>query len=246
MGKYLRMYEVRVSANKSKSDPNRVVNFCIVIHFFNHHYFHIITCVLLSKQRLHSFQVVIEQKSAALNYRQACDTCTVNMDNNNYGALNNEQEGGKRQRFDILEPSYERRPSSQCCSHSNTDGFKIIVISMFVFAVAVTVALIITIASGNKNSDIHLKIVRNSFLCTIYYTWILTDRLIISVTQIWIFAPKMEQIRHGKYFQRISVTIVFKSQRNSLHFLKDLSSFSSFFAINYLIGRISGTKFKTD
>ena len=72
------------------------------------------------------------------------------MDNNNYGALQNEPEAGKRppqQRFDILEPSYQRQ--SQCC-HSNTDGFKVIVISMFVFAVGVTVALIITIASGKS------------------------------------------------------------------------------------------------
>ncbi len=37
-----------------------------------------------------------------------------------------------------------------CCGRGRgeTDGFKMIVISMFVFAVGVTVALIITIASG--------------------------------------------------------------------------------------------------
>ena len=92
-----------------------------------------------------SFQV---EKSAVPIHPDDNDAKNM-MDNNNYGALQNEPEAtGKRpqqQRFDILEPSYERQ--SQCC-HSNTDGFKIIVTSMFVFAVGVTVALIITIASG--------------------------------------------------------------------------------------------------
>lgn len=75
------------------------------------------------------------------------------MENNNYGALNNDQETsvpGKRHRFDISEPSYHSRSKNLLCCHKSgaeTDGFKIIVISMFVFAVGVTVALIITIAS---------------------------------------------------------------------------------------------------
>ena len=92
-----------------------------------------------------SFQV---EKSADSVHLSDHPDASKMTDNNNYGALHNDQEGGhsgKRQRFDILEPSYERE--RQCC-HSNTDGFKIIVISMFVFAVGVTVALIITIASG--------------------------------------------------------------------------------------------------
>ena len=77
------------------------------------------------------------------------------MDNNNYGALNNDPEPGskgQRQKFDIGEPSYGNPRASGCCGGSRrgeTDGFKIIVISMFVLAVGVTVALIITIASGN-------------------------------------------------------------------------------------------------
>ena len=86
------------------------------------------------------------------------------IENNNYGALNNEQESKvvqaastttPRQRFDIVEPNYNSsnnsniRSAATCCGrNSDTDGFKIIVISMFVFAVGVTVALIITIASG--------------------------------------------------------------------------------------------------
>ena len=90
------------------------------------------------------------------------------IENNNYGALNNEQEttnkipssnsAGSRQRFDIVEPNYNSGSNNSnirsaattgCCGrNSDTDGFKIIVISMFVFAVGVTVALIITIASG--------------------------------------------------------------------------------------------------
>ena len=92
-----------------------------------------------------SFQV---EKSAVPIHPEENDA-KIMMDNNNYGALQNEPEAGKRpqQRFDILEPSYQRQ--SQCC-HSNTDGFKVIVISMFVFAVGVTVALIITIASGKS------------------------------------------------------------------------------------------------
>ena len=85
--------------------------------------------------------------------------------NNKYGALNNEQESknvvqtsSSRQRFDIVEPNYNSGSNNSnirsaattgCCGrNSDTDGFKIIVISMFVFAVGVTVALIITIASG--------------------------------------------------------------------------------------------------
>ena len=88
------------------------------------------------------------------------------IENNNYGALNNEEEIPKlqnsnssasrqnsRQRFDIVEANYDSgnglRSAGSCCGrNSDTDGFKIIVISMFVFAVGVTVALIITIASG--------------------------------------------------------------------------------------------------
>ena len=88
------------------------------------------------------------------------------IENNNYGALNNEEDLPKqiqnsnsansrqnsRQRFDIVEANYDSgnglRSGSCCGRNSDTDGFKIIVISMFVFAVGVTVALIITIASG--------------------------------------------------------------------------------------------------
>ena len=91
----------------------------------------------------------------------------MQIENNNYGALNNEEEIPKqiqnsntsansrqnsRQRFDIVEANYDSgnglRSGSCCGRNSDTDGFKIIVISMFVFAVGVTVALIITIASG--------------------------------------------------------------------------------------------------
>lgn len=68
-------------------------------------------------------------------------------ENNNYGALNNESENGpKRHRFEFSEPNVAKK--SCCAPKGDTDGFKIIVISMFVFAVGVTVALIITIASG--------------------------------------------------------------------------------------------------
>ena len=88
------------------------------------------------------------------------------IENNNYGALNNEEDLPKqiqnsnsansrqnsRQRFDIVEANYDSgnglRSGSCCGRNSDTDGFKIIVISMFVFAVGVTVALIVTIASG--------------------------------------------------------------------------------------------------
>ncbi len=79
------------------------------------------------------------------------------IENNNYGALQNEQEPkATRQRFDISEPNYGNVSNSArsrlCCGHKNdTDGFKVIVTSMFVFAVGVTVALIITIASGKKS-----------------------------------------------------------------------------------------------
>ena len=90
----------------------------------------------------------------------------MQIENNNYGALNNEEDLPKqiqnsnsansrqnsRQRFDIVEANYDSgnglRSGSCCGRNSDTDGFKIIVISMFVFAVGVTVALIITIASG--------------------------------------------------------------------------------------------------
>ena len=112
------------------------------------------------------------------------------MDNNNYGALNNDQDDGKRQRFDILEPHYERQ--AKCC-HSNTDGFKIIVISMFVFAVGVTVALIITIASGksiNNCSSVSLnkeydgKILENLQNQHLKYTMLMWSLPTMSIAQM--------------------------------------------------------------
>ena len=45
-----------------------------------------------------------------------------------------------------------------CCHKGDSDGFKVIVVSMFVFAVGVTVALIITIASGSKNQSQRLNV----------------------------------------------------------------------------------------
>ena len=88
------------------------------------------------------------------------------MENNNYGSLHNENPSGSeleqqqqpklqqgRQRFDIAEPNYPKSHGSHCCYKANTDGFKLIVISMFVFAVGVTVALIISIASGTMNYE---------------------------------------------------------------------------------------------
>jgi hypothetical protein len=84
----------------------------------------------------------------------------MNFDINNYGSLPEPGQSSpkvpSRQTFSIAEPSSPlRRGSSNsnavsryCGKSGDTDGFKVIVISMFVFAVAVTVALIITIASG--------------------------------------------------------------------------------------------------
>ena len=79
-------------------------------------------------------------------------------DNNNYGSVVTDQTSINeskipRQRFDIAEPNTRLqnpiRASLNCCHRGGeTDGFKIIVTSMFVFAVGVTIALIITIASG--------------------------------------------------------------------------------------------------
>ena len=73
------------------------------------------------------------------------------IENNNYGSLsdpNVEPKFQQRQSFEITEPRYPKNERSCCHKAGETDGFKIIVISMFVFAVGVTVALIITIASG--------------------------------------------------------------------------------------------------
>ena len=87
----------------------------------------------------------------------------INADNNNYGSVVVNENDSKipRQRFDIAEPGSPLenpiRASLHCCKKGETDGFKIIVTSMFVFAVGVTIALIITIASGIRNSHTGLK-----------------------------------------------------------------------------------------
>ena len=87
-------------------------------------------------------------------HKIAVNMSAINSDNNNYGSVVVSENDSKipRQRFDIAEPgsSLENpiRASLHCCRRGETDGFKIIVTSMFVFAVGVTIALIITIASG--------------------------------------------------------------------------------------------------
>ena len=129
-----------MSVDSSKMVPKILVTFFMLFAY--------LACYISHMWSLpDSFQV---EKSAVPIHPEEENDAKIMMDNNNYGALQNEPEAaGKRpqQRFDILEPSYQRQ--SQCC-HSNTDGFKVIVISMFVFAVGVTVALIITIAPGKS------------------------------------------------------------------------------------------------
>ena len=144
-----------MSVDSSKMVPKILVTFFMLFAY--------LACYISHMWSLpDSFQV---EKSAVPIHPEEENDAKIMMDNNNYGALQNEPEAGKRpqqQRFDILEPSYQRQ--SQCC-HSNTDGFKVIVISMFVFAVGVTVALIITIASGKSRvlKKITQKVAFNEF-----------------------------------------------------------------------------------
>lgn len=80
-------------------------------------------------------------------------------DNNNYGAVTNENESKTlRHRFDVAEPGVSLQNSKLklplCCHSKESDGFRWIVCSMFIFAFVVTVALVIAIASG-KLDHIH-------------------------------------------------------------------------------------------